>query len=191
MSPSAEPGSGGTGPSPHPRRGNHTAGDSRLPPSPPARGAVPALLVVAPLHREGRTAYRDKNGPRQGSSHFPINRHYRKHPARPREREWPLYFQRTEERQFSGKSAWQRQGIRDNGLRKREGLKGLAQPSPLARWSWPGACTYASCPSFYAPSAPARWPDSCAYRLCARHRCALKNLCIAPRGARWGKRPPV
>jgi hypothetical protein len=77
MSPSAEPGSGGTGPSPHPRRGNHTAGDSRLPPSPPARGAVPALLVVAPLHREGRIAYRDKNGPRQGSSHFPINRHYR------------------------------------------------------------------------------------------------------------------
>jgi hypothetical protein len=28
---------------------------------------------MAPLPREGRTAYRDKNGHRQGSSVFPIN----------------------------------------------------------------------------------------------------------------------
>ena len=43
-------------------------------PCPPHWGQSQRCCVVAPLHREGRPADRDRNGHRKGSSQFPITR---------------------------------------------------------------------------------------------------------------------
>jgi site-specific recombinase XerD len=84
-------------------------------PRPPHLGQSQRCCVVASGHREGRTAYRYKNGHRKVSSLFPITRHYRKRPRRPKASGRARFFPNNRNCYDYRKENWESAGGLANG----------------------------------------------------------------------------